>query len=208
MTDIQIKYWDYVEGHRHNLAYETENNRHNSATEQQAAKELVETKRHNIVGEDVGWYNAGSERMNALSNEKNAESNRMNAYSNQRNAASNERNAETNRMNAYTNQRMASASETQAAAALRNSRTNQGQLKIAEALLPYQQAQAQTASRANLAKASLDNAKAQGALTDNAIKSATQASEIAGKNVSNATGIINNIIDAGENLWKSLGLNN
>lgn len=53
MTDIQIKYWDYIEGARHNLAYETENNRHNTATERQAANELVETNRHNVATEGI-----------------------------------------------------------------------------------------------------------------------------------------------------------
>lgn len=51
MTDIQVKYWDLQENKRHNLAYETETNRHNVVGEQQNAIMLGENIRHNKATE-------------------------------------------------------------------------------------------------------------------------------------------------------------
>lgn len=165
MTDIQIKYWDYKEGQRHNLTYETETNRHNFATEQQAARDLVEVNRHNVVSEGIDARNASSNEHNAASNRMNAESNRMNAYSNQSNA-------ESNRMNAYSNQRMASASATQANAALRNASVKERQVAVSEAMLPYEQKKA-------AASASNYSAKTKGQNISNEISSATKKAQIA-----------------------------
>lgn len=51
MTDIQVKYWGYVEDKRHNIVAEGENIRHNTQTETQARNELVETNRSNVARE-------------------------------------------------------------------------------------------------------------------------------------------------------------
>nr|AVX53522.1 putative ORF1 [Marmot picobirnavirus] len=52
MTDIQVRYWANKESARHNLA-----------TEEQARNELVETNRHNVVGErETIRHNVAGER--------------------------------------------------------------------------------------------------------------------------------------------------
>lgn len=53
MTDIQVKYWTYKEGQRHNLAQEGETYRHDVASEKQAARELIETNRHSVMMEKL-----------------------------------------------------------------------------------------------------------------------------------------------------------
>lgn len=64
MTDIQIRYWDYKEGARHNLAtegltqqYNTEYGRHNVQTEILGFQTLDESKRHNVQTETLGFKN-------------------------------------------------------------------------------------------------------------------------------------------------------
>lgn len=57
MTTNQIRYWEMQEGKRHNVAQESENFRHNTATEAQAANELVETHRHNVSTETIAQGN-------------------------------------------------------------------------------------------------------------------------------------------------------
>lgn len=51
MTDIQVKFWANNENVRHNQATEYETNRHNVATENQAANELQETVRSHKMNE-------------------------------------------------------------------------------------------------------------------------------------------------------------
>lgn len=65
MTDIQVRYWEYVEGKRHNVetegltrGYNQEIVRHNTQTEILGFQTLSETQRHNLVQEDIGQQQA------------------------------------------------------------------------------------------------------------------------------------------------------
>lgn len=111
LTDIQIKYWDYVEGKRHNIAYEGETQRHNYATEHQQAQELVETVRHNTV------YEGETNRHNVVYEN---ETKRHNVATEgiQRTQAS------ASMMQAQASQRQAGAAERQAQAASDNAVNN------------------------------------------------------------------------------------
>lgn len=131
MTDQQLKAWELTlqakrddftarkyaselaEMYRHNLAYETETQRHNRATEEAALQQIgvawhqaqsgrisAEANRRNV---DVNMYNAETNRYNADTNRQNAFVNQWNAAINERNAATNERNAATNERNAQSN---------------------------------------------------------------------------------------------------------
>lgn len=110
MTDIQIKYWEYVENARHNRVSEgisqgtlDESRRHNVVTENVSLLNLSELNRHNVQTEQVAWKNAASQEIIA-----NASATQARASMIQANAAL---------MNAQSNQRQAAAAESQAASA-------------------------------------------------------------------------------------------
>lgn len=128
---VQVQYWEYLEGKRHNLAQEYTANRQAAAAEEQA-RAATKNAETNYLNYDVNKTNAESNRMQALAaqenarinaenariNAYNAETNRLNyqvnlqnAESNYKNALTNERNAETNRYNADTNRYIASYQE-------------------------------------------------------------------------------------------------
>lgn len=89
MTDIQIKYWSYKEGARHNYATETqarnelaETGRHNLITEGQGQQSINENVRHNQMSEQIGLIGASASMIQANAAASNAYSNRMNAETN------------------------------------------------------------------------------------------------------------------------------
>lgn len=72
MTQNQIRYQEYLESKRNNMAIldetkrsniarETENNRHNVATETNQWATLDENRRHNYVSESIGFTQAGEQ---------------------------------------------------------------------------------------------------------------------------------------------------
>nr|AVX53795.1 putative ORF1 [Marmot picobirnavirus] len=101
---------NYQEGKRHNIRTEktdryrarTDRMRHHEGVRHNKATER-ETHRTNVANENIGWYNARSNRMNAHANRRNAHSNAYNAQSNRANAYSNMSNARSNASNARTN---------------------------------------------------------------------------------------------------------
>lgn len=100
MTDIQIKYFDYVEGKRHNIVTEGETIKHNRQTESQALNELVETRthnrntegltqqtinenvRHNLQSESIGRTQANAARLSAQAGMLSASAAMQNAATN------------------------------------------------------------------------------------------------------------------------------
>lgn len=58
MTTNQIAYNALLENKRHNIAYETETNRHNVEVESQGRQQLFETNRHNVATEANQRYAA------------------------------------------------------------------------------------------------------------------------------------------------------
>lgn len=55
MTNNQIRYQEHLETARHNVASETELNRHNVQTEKLGWSNLAELSRHNVASEGIGW---------------------------------------------------------------------------------------------------------------------------------------------------------
>lgn len=118
MLAVQVQYWDLQERKRHNKVAERQNDRslnlqesnleetrrHNVATETLGFSTLEETRRHNVATEQI------QEQSNSISMYR-AESDRMNALTNMRNAATNAAmipiqwyNAESTRMNVENSQ--------------------------------------------------------------------------------------------------------
>lgn len=84
MTDIQIKYWTFKEGSRHNLATEDqwknelhETGRHNLVTESQGQQSVNENIRHNKTSEGIESIKASASMSQAAAALKNADTNRM-----------------------------------------------------------------------------------------------------------------------------------
>lgn len=89
MTSQGLAYLNFQEGHRHNVATET-----------QAVNELAETNRHNVVYEnETNRHNRATEHETSKHNRYEEATNRMNAITNQGNLKVNQLNARTNRGN-------------------------------------------------------------------------------------------------------------
>lgn len=117
MTDIQIKYWSYVEGARHNYATEeqqrnelSELRRHSLITEGQGQQSINETIRHNLVGESQGQQSINEHIRHNYATEDigyiNANASMLSASAALQNAAANTRNAATNAMVGKTTARL------------------------------------------------------------------------------------------------------
>lgn len=120
MTHNQIDFWNYKENARHNLAAEAElsrhnvsvekeTNRHNVATEANDMQQIAvnqatvaETARHNSVMEEIGYYNAQSQALQANAAYLNAQASWANVGVNQQNADSNRITADASASNAQT----------------------------------------------------------------------------------------------------------
>lgn len=138
MTHNQIDFWNYKENARHNLATEAElsrhnqsvegeTNRHNVVTESNDTRQVAvneatvaETSRHNYVMEDIGYYNASNQALQAKAAYLNAQASLANVEVNRTNAESNRINAKASAVNAQT--RKEELSETN-----RHNTTSEGQ---------------------------------------------------------------------------------
>lgn len=96
MLAVQVQYWDLQERKRHNQVAERQNDRSLNLQE----SSLEETKRHNVATETLGFSTLDETRRHNLATEQiqeqsntislfRAESDRMNALTNMRNAATN-----------------------------------------------------------------------------------------------------------------------
>lgn len=185
-ADIDVARGTLGETERHNRAVESETGRHNLAVEDQALREL-----------NLGWYNAGSQRItaeankrnadsnarNAATNERNADINAYNAYVNWYNAESNRMNAQTNRakldvdwFNAYSGRMTAQANQMQGYAAMQNANTNwwsaQRNYYLGYENLLVNRSQANTAYQRMLSDAELNQSYVQSNKTLDALRTA------------------------------------
>lgn len=140
MTDIQVRYWDYKENQRHNQAVEGETYRHNSATEVQAANELIEVNRHNVVSEQE------TNRHNVVTE---TETHRHNSATEQQEKNELKETKRHNKVQESIGKRQASASEIQARAATSQASTARKRANT-EAAVAKSQIELNTAN-ANLA---------------------------------------------------------
>jgi hypothetical protein len=64
--DLDIKQGNLDEAKRHNTVFETETHRHNIAGEELGWFNAQENRRHNLVGEDIAWFNANENQRHNL----------------------------------------------------------------------------------------------------------------------------------------------
>lgn len=65
-TELGIKQGTLDEAIRHNTVFETETHRHNVAGEELGWFNAQENRRHNLVGEDIAWFNANENQRHNL----------------------------------------------------------------------------------------------------------------------------------------------
>lgn len=140
MTDIQIKYWDFMEGRRHNLAYEGETNRHNVVSEGQGQQNLIEMNRHNETTEQQGSQGIAENIRHNKANEA------LSSYANQ-----------SGRLQALASGAMAAASESQARSAAARANSDIRLNAAREAGLDYDNSLKSATLVSNAAKTNVSN---------------------------------------------------
>lgn len=159
---VQVQYWEYLEGKRHNLKQEEAAFQQAKAAAEQAAA-ATRNAETNYLNYGVNVTNAESNRISALAqqenariNAENARINAMNAETNRLNYTVNLKNAETNYSNYLVNAKNAETNRLNYGVNLHNAETNRYVAEYQEVLgygnLAVAQQNAQTNSMDMLGK--------------------------------------------------------